>query len=346
MSNQTTIYDSLMAAGFNRIKRHTGEVGIEIETESKRPYEPPKLKFWSHHPDGSLRDFGIEYILEAPVIRGRECRAALEEWDEKVRQKFTLVPDSFSTSVHVHVNFLNNSWIQLANFLTLYYSVENLLIRISGPDRLSNLFCLPLCDAEGELAGILSLVSAIGSLRHGNLGLSAENYKYAALNLCNLTRLGTLEIRSLRGTTDIKEIDNWVEILLSIKDYASQKGLTPPKIIEDIDRLGERILNDIFGDRAKIFERVTNKEKLIRNNLYYAAKIAGCSRFTDSTWGFPKPKKVYKEKLLEDLNQISQELFSANFKELMPHHKLVVEEMLTRRINTDIRGVVFANGDE
>jgi len=352
---QTTIYESLREAGYTKLTRHTGDIGMEIETESKKAYEVPDLKYWSFHADGSLRNNGIEYIHKAPVTRGRQLKETLQEWDENINKKVKLDPNSYSTSVHVHINFLNNTWLQLANFITTYYSVENFLIRLSGPDRVSNLFCLPICDCEGELPAITSLISNIGMLQHRKLDMSPEHFKYSAMNICNLTKLGTMESRSLRGTLDITEQENWVETLLRIKDFAMTLGLTPPAIVEMADKQGLRFLDTVFGDKAKQFESLKNvkgqiltkedREKLFHKNLYYAAKIAGSSKFNNDQWGFPKPKKIYKQKFMEQLNKLSMQEFNANFEALQPHMRLVIEEMLTRSLNVDVRNVVFAEGE-
>lgn len=47
--------------------RHDGQYGIEIETETLDSYDVPKFKFWKVDRDNSLRNFGVEYILKAPV---------------------------------------------------------------------------------------------------------------------------------------------------------------------------------------------------------------------------------------------------------------------------------------
>lgn len=344
-----TIVDVLSSNGYagdRGFKKFNGDVGIEIETEASNPYEPPHLKYWSSHADGSLRNFGIEYVLKGPVGRGKECREALEEWDNSVRKKFKLIPDSFSTSVHVHINFLNNTWLELWNFLCTYYLVENLLIRIAGETRRSNLFCLPLCDAEGELQSITSLISNIGSFRHGRLKTPPENYKYAALNICNLTNLGTMEVRSLKGTTNINEIEKWINILLSIKDFSCREDINPAGIVELADQIGVEILYQIFGEYVTEFNDIKNKEELLKKNMYYVAKISSSSKFTDRDWGFPKPKKVYKEKMLEELEKISLEMFKCEYKQLIPMYRIVVEETLARSLNLQPKDVIFADGDQ
>jgi len=348
-----TIYDSLKTCGFgdkrgNLInwKRHLGDVGIEIETETKVNYQPQQLTFWNWIEDHSLRDVGKEYILKAPVKRGEELQIALEEWDSKIAKHHPLIPNSYSTSVHIHLNFLNNTWKELVNFIVTYISVENILQRYAGPGRLSNLFALPICDAEGELQIILEMIKIIASQQHKKLSfLNEDNCKYSALNLCNLVKLGTMEIRSMRGLTDIKDIKDWVEILLSIKDFACKPEMTPAKIVELVDQRGAEIVYPIFGDKVDLIAKIPDKHKLIQKNLWYAAEIANKSKYDQENWGFPKPKKVMKEKLKEQLAAYSRDIYKCEYEALLPHQRIVIEEMLVRDLQLDARQVVFAQED-
>jgi hypothetical protein len=334
------IFDCLKSGPYEdqngrRFIRYDGDVGIEIETESVAAYNAPLLKYWEAKGDGSLHDFGIEYVSKGALARGEELRNALVEWDTKINNKFKLKPDSFSTSVHIHINFMNKSWLTLANALTTYYLMENILIRFCGPSRRSNLFCMPLCDAEGILEDVLRVVRNIGFCKYNGLGIAQDIGKYAALNPCTLTRFGTMEVRSLEGTLDIDRIELWVNLLLKIVDFASVKGRKPGDIVRMADQDRGEMVFTVFGDLARAFDKIPNQNALIAKNLYFAAKIAGASRFTDDQWGFPKPKKVYKEKLLTQLEEASQGMFKVPYGTLPIHQKLVVDEYVQRENNWD-----------
>lgn len=334
------IYDSLTSVGW-RYTKHTGEVGIEIETESKSRYDAPDMKFWESKPDGSLRDFGIEYI-SVPISRGVELRAALNEFKSKT-QNIKFIQNSISTSVHVHINFLNDKWITLANFMTLYYLVEPLLIRYSGPDRVSNLFCLPIRDAEAQIENATGFVASIGSRRYKSLSLAAENVKYSALNLGCFSKLGTMEVRTFRGVTDIDVIEKWVNILMSIKDFAATEGLTPVKILEMFRDVQGEIIYPIFGEHVNELN-YPDKVKEITKNLWYARKIATASTKFDSTWGFPKPKKVVKEFYRDQLNKISNVKYKMDYNELDYIYQLVVDEEFYHLMGGGL--VVFDGSDQ
>lgn len=336
------IVDELTKVGW-KYKPYNGEVGIEIETESITPYDIPSMKYWTTVRDGSLRDFGVEYILTGPINRGKELEAALGEWNTKINKTVKLIPDSVSTSVHVHLNFLQDKWVTMVNFITSYFLMENLLIRYSGPTRLSNLFCLPICDADYDIEQICNMIQSVGRNAYKRVNMNVDEHKYAALNFCNLSKLGTLEVRSMRGTTDIDVIRKWVHILMAIKDFSAKEGLYPTDILDLYKHNDLEILNIIFGDYAKELN-FPDKRKLIDQNLWYAAKVASATKINESDWGFTKPKKIVKEKLLDALNVEAQNMFGADFKDLNNAHKIVVEEVVLRNLNTT--RAIFHNQDE
>src|SRR5690242_2495326 len=134
---QTMIIDQLKKVRHG-YKNYPRSIGLEIETETKEPYDIPRFSFWAVHADGSLRDFGQEYVLVQPLAI-EQIPLALDEFKDKTKG-IKFIQDSLTTSVHVHLNFLDQSFQTLGNFLILYTMFENLLIRYSGEDRLSNLF--------------------------------------------------------------------------------------------------------------------------------------------------------------------------------------------------------------
>lgn len=283
-----TILDFLNKAGTKNFKRLDGEIGLEIETETKshESYPPgflvadpngrnlwtaPSLKYWDVHVDGSLRDFGLEYVLKQPLKFKKEIPDALEEFRDKT-SKVKFIKDSITTSVHVHLNVLNESFKTLGNFLTLYTLFENLLIRYSGPDRLSNLFCLPICDAEDTYKNIISMMNNAQMKAYKSMMLAEANVKYAALNLGAFNTYGSVEIRSFRGETDTKAIQNWISILYAMMEY-SRRDVSPKDIMLSWREKQGKFLNDVFTDHRKELAR-SDELELIDKNIWYAGSIA------------------------------------------------------------------------
>ena len=292
-------------------KAYKGDFGLEIETECKVPYGPPKFSFWNVHTDGSLRDFGLEYVLKRPVSFGKELREALTEFKEKTKG-INFIQDSFTTSVHVHLNFLNDTFLTMGNFFTLYCFVENILVKYSGSDRLSNNFCLPVCDAEENYKNMKAMLQSVDTQRFSALSLDEESHKYAALNLASLGIRGSLEVRSFRGTTDVDLIFKWCSILHALLTYSRQPKLKPLGIVDHYRKAGSaEFLTDIFGELRKEI-RCEEEDALIEKNFWYAINVATCVSSWDNLDLVFKPAK----RSLRDLDNLSMKSFGKNWTEL------------------------------
>lgn len=287
-----------------------GEVGLEIETESREDYRVPAFSFWVLHNDGSLRDIGREYVLRQPLMVEKELPEALKEFADKTKD-IKFIKDSITTSTHVHLNMLNENFVTLGNFLTLYTLVENLLIRFSGEDRKSNLFCLPICDAEEIFYSIVKMMQGIGAKKYNSMNFPEDNVKYGALNLSSLVAYGSLEVRSFRGTTDIALIEKWVRILYCILVFARQTGLVPPQIILQFKEKGPKFLSDVFGQYREDL-RHPEEEKLLEKNFWYSASIAYSIKNWEKLEVVEKPKKAKPK----DLEKIAQQLYGLTFESL------------------------------
>lgn len=324
-----TISNALTKSFGNNYKNYPGDIGLEIETETTEEYKVPKFSFWTVHADGSLRGFGQEYVLKQPLDFEKAFPEALKEFKDKTKH-IPFVKDSITTSVHVHLNMLNDNFVTLGNFLTAYSFVENILIRFSGDDRLSNLFCLPICDAEETYQNIMRMMQALPKKQYGRLQFEPDNTKYGALNLSSLVRYGSLEVRSFRGTTDIDLIHTWVGVLYSILRYSRQKELTPPQIIAAYKEKGIEILSDIFGEYRKII-RHKEEDKLLDDNLWYAVNIA-CGAVKDWTKIDEIPNA--KKPKLKDLDEIAAKSFGViNFEALTHEQQVTVLAIAEETVN-------------
>lgn len=308
-----------------KFPNYDGEIGLEIETETKKPYDTPSFFFWNTHTDGSLRDFGIEYVLKQPV-KFEMLRAALEEFELKTG-KIPFIKDSFSTSVHVHLNMLNESLVTLGSFLTSYTLVENLLIRHSGDNRLSNLFCLPIKDAEDTYKNMVSLVSGFPLKNYRTAIISENSAKYGALNLAALGKYGSLEVRSFRGETDPEVIYQWVVTLYNILTYARENS--PKKILEDFRINKMKVVEDILGKGNPIL-KVKDAEDLVEENLYFSARVAAAVK----NWEELDVKEKKKTPTKSQLNSHSMAQYGKAFEDLPVPEQIIVMEVVDKNINS------------
>lgn len=198
-----------------------GDVGVEIECEANDgPYFPSHdLPVpWVATHDGSLRGVSVEYVMSKPLSTNK-VGPALKELSEEITRTGTNFKYSFRAGVHVHINCQELTPQQVLIFACLYYSLEDVLVEWCGEDRIGNLFCLRLRDAEG-------LLPYVGDCFKKNklANLGSNRIRYASLNYCSLVKFGSLEFRAMATTRDFSKIDTWAKILMRLKEESLKFG--------------------------------------------------------------------------------------------------------------------------
>lgn len=326
----STIIEILTKAGHS-VKSKKGRFGIEIETETMSAGDyPPNflkpngtdleghslytvpLKYWTALTDGSLRHFGIEYIFKEP-LGYEETHAALDEFGSLT---IPFLQGQPSCSVHVHMNFGNETPLVLANFITTWVLIENLLLEFSGPIRRSSVFSAPIRIAEDQLGTMTRLFRLLEQGSSTGLILNQNHVKYASLNLGNLLKLQSLEARCFRGTTDVKAIKQWIDILNRLIDFAKTPGLTPRHVLKAYINSPSEFLWDIFGHLTDLL-KCEDYLPMMERNERYAYEIVSCVQNWE-TFGmkFDEPKvtnvksrkKLNLETSYDELYTVSQTL--------------------------------------
>lgn len=204
-----------------------GELGIEIELEGRAlPMDIPG-GVWKVVADYSLRN-GAEYVLRKPIAI-KAVSDALDLLTATLRIDGSKIDYSFRTSVHVHLNVQQYTYVQLLNLIYTYLLIEEPMMEYCGEVRKSNRFCLRLRDAEYFADILLSL------FQDGPEALEripANKVRYAALNLESLAKFGSVEFRGMRGTCDKDIILNWCTAISELGVFA--KSVKDPKQIYEI----------------------------------------------------------------------------------------------------------------
>lgn len=239
------------------------EIGIEIECEGRGLAGVEK--WWTTHADGSLRNNGIEYVLAKPIQR-KNVEEALQYLSLELQKMGAKVNETYRTSVHVHVNAMDMKFRHIFNEICLYMLFEDLLVELCGKERIGNLFCLRAKDAE---ALVDSIRMAIQQGQYNGFK-NNEMFKYGAVNIAALGHYGSLEFRAFRGTVDPNLINDWVEILLDIKD-AALKYNDPQQICVEFSQLGPRkFVEKIFKPKN---QRVLFGFKNLDQRLYDGVRM-------------------------------------------------------------------------
>lgn len=68
-------------------------------------------------------------------------------------------------------------------------------------------------------------------IQSGDVAMAYTDSKYAALNINPMRTLGTVEFRHMGGTTHMKEISDWINVILQLKK-SSINGVNPQNVEE------------------------------------------------------------------------------------------------------------------
>lgn len=212
------------------------KIGVEIEVEGVGLRL--NVEGWASHDDGSLRGEAVEYVLPTPLTlptvknRLNALSEALEGCD---------IADTGRAGVHIHINIQDMEEQHVFNFIVLYLIFEEVLIRYCGEDRIGNLFCLRMKDAE-----YLEELLIEAARRKDFAVLYTDDIRYASINCKALVQYGSLEFRGMRSTIDSDVLVPWIEMLLALKEKAKCYHQAS-EIIVDLSRFSpEGLAKDIF----------------------------------------------------------------------------------------------------
>ena len=218
-------------------------IGLELEIESwgGRTQEFQGFDFTE---DGSLRNMGIEAISRPTKSK------FVENLLSTFFKNFGITDDNYSErcSTHVHVNVLDFTLEQLASLALIYQVTERLLFGYVSPERKSNIFCVPWCQADSKL----DLVSIITTGKWRELKAWS---KYTALNLLAVTQRGTVEYRHLEGSCDVQHIMGWINLLGCLHNYAKETPVEKIKaVLLDINTSSayDMFLQSVFGKHTSM----------------------------------------------------------------------------------------------
>lgn len=215
-----------------------GDIGIEIECEGnnlKNTNDIVEIINWVTEKDGSLRGHfpykSCEYVLAKP-IKFDNVQKTLSDLVEHLKD--SKLAFSYRTSVHIHLNCQSATEDVVHNIVYTYYILEQMLMDYCGEHRNGNRFCLRLSDAE-------AITDLVGSFYKKGLPfwktIDENHCRYAALNLAAIRKYGSIEFRGMRGTLNLKVLNNWIGAIKYIKQYAESKK-NVLEIQEDYKKLG------------------------------------------------------------------------------------------------------------
>jgi len=256
------------------LREKEGRYAVEIEAEGRKL--PMDLDdYWSVHNDGSLQA-GLEakeYVMNEPSsLEG--VKIALNYLDAQYKKLKTVVEETQTSGVHVHVNVQDYTPKELFTFMVTYFILEELLLKFCGEQREGNHFCLRAKDAEFIID---ELVDSARTHKFGNL--KNDNIRYCSLNPCSLFKYGSIEFRAMRGTPDLNAIFTWVKIIDRVR--LSAKNFENPAEVAKLMSMGgeAQFVRTVLGEYADLF-MVPGYKQMVKDGVRLIQPLAFCTDWT------------------------------------------------------------------
>lgn len=237
----------------------TALVGVEVELENIPPeYLGWDMKYWSVKNDGSLRNNGAEFVFRQPLA-GADIINALDELESFIKDN-KINPDlSDRTSVHVHVDVRDFTADEFKTFILMYATFEKPLFNYGGADRYDNIFCVPFGASKDEVNNVSIIVSSDIEKNPDAFRIGVnDSHKYSGCNIAAVQRFGSTEFRIHKGAWKKDELLPWVNILLCIREAASN-----PELSEEVTNRGIHVYTSQSGP-MEFAQSVFGEENLTR----------------------------------------------------------------------------------
>ena len=259
-----------------KVKHKDVYVGLEMEFENVP-------SFYHTSAVHDVEDYSLKVAGKELVTIPIKMRYLEVELRRVLDQVKTDVSLSSRCSLHVHMNVRDMAPEHLNNMVMLYMMFERSLYRISG-DRWDNNFCVPLFMAHQLVENWFKFETQPKSWTW---------YKYTGLNLSPIfggesTRIGTVEFRQHKGSTDVEEIIQWCNFITSLKRAA--QTLPRDELITHIRTMNTTsgywwLAREVFGSWAKILTSsptfqedmescIANLKYVLQNSLMSKKKLA------------------------------------------------------------------------
>jgi hypothetical protein len=229
------------------IGEQKGIYGVEIECEGDNL--PAAVFGWDVHKEGSLRGEAKEYVTACAVTMP-ELDKLMDMLTHALKNNDAVVNDEcFRASTHIHVNCQRLTYAEIFSAIIAFQMIEPVFMRLCGPTRDGNLFCLPSYDC-GDMPNWIE--QSLPYLhRTGNLWRGLERGKYASLNTNNLMKIGTLEFRTFPCSIDKSQIKSWASWCSNIVlEGRAQYGIDKRKMVQSFFDDPSILLNGVFGREA------------------------------------------------------------------------------------------------
>ena len=192
----------------------------------------PDGRNWKAVCDGSLIDRATSAEVVTPILKWDDIET-LQAVVRELRHAGAKTPSC--TSQHVHIGVRDFTPRQIANFARIWYKQEELILKALGtlPIRLAR-YTQP---TDREFIARLeknkpTTAEELNIAWYGYRNPNPQHYdhsRYRAINLNNLVRTGTVEIRAFNGTTHAGEVKAHIILCLMLAAKAKTASCASTK---------------------------------------------------------------------------------------------------------------------
>lgn len=290
------------------VPKQSGDIGVEIELEGM--YLPLEIVGWTAKAENSLRGAGGRQVNSGEnypdtpreyVTKGAMSLGTLWTRLQGFQQAMATRPCEpklvARASTHIHCNMQAYPFSTVIGYVMIYCMIEPVLLRICGPERNGNLFCLPNYET-GDIAHAVS--RWVDSLTQGSQHWNGRG-KYAALNTDPLQTFGSVELRCFPVSIDPETIFRWAQWAVNIRTKAA--GWDDPTFKTLVDAgytYPEQLVREILTSQPGIMQAVhpNNISELVRSGVEIAYEVYRSAKplldWDEKAKSKPKPSKGLK----------------------------------------------------
>jgi hypothetical protein len=245
-------------------KKRAGDLGIEVEVESIGGLPGVLPDTWDVKEDTSLRNVGVEYFTRNPILCNSKKFEKIKGLTDLL-DKYPVIKDCPRTSIHIHMNILRHTPLQVWTAVATYWLLDNILVKYCGTEeREGNVFCLRAKDAENIVKSVIDDIREPYPFRT----LYGDHLRYSSQNINAIRQFGSLEYRAMRGTLDPEIIDIWSTQLYNIV-HQSKRFTDPANMMDTYLALGADRWMGLIMDEPfiKTLYQYGNASALIKENI-------------------------------------------------------------------------------
>lgn len=234
--------------------------GIEVEAENVEWGEDVNLNNigWSTHEDGSLRDGGVEWVLERPLA-GAELASAVTNFHG---QSLNYGP-SPRAGTHIHVNMSDRTFGEVQAMLTLMYCIDRLVFAWADEDRMWCSYCNSLNTLPPSTLRAALLDVEHRSVHTAQVWPQSRHDRYYGFNVAALWKYGTLEFRYFPTINSERKMWQWLDFCHAVYKWCT----TVPSLDSDVSmaqQVLQRVLDnpgallaEVFADAVDVYQGLT-----------------------------------------------------------------------------------------